>query len=79
MLRIYTLLSLPALIRKVAVFVRPIYVGLIERLKPATNIVSLGLKTTTQAQVFVIDIDAYTIMSNHYYVVLHINKAKANA
>jgi predicted metal-dependent HD superfamily phosphohydrolase len=32
-----------------------------------------------QADVFAIDIAAYAIMSNHYHVVLHINKAKADA
>lgn len=32
-----------------------------------------------QAQVFAIDVAAYAIMSNHYHVVLHINKAKADA
>jgi REP element-mobilizing transposase RayT len=32
-----------------------------------------------QAGVFAIDIAAYAIMSNHYHVVLHINKAKADA
>jgi len=32
-----------------------------------------------QAEVFAIDIAAYAIMSNHYHVVLHINKAKADA
>ncbi len=29
--------------------------------------------------VFAIDICAFVIMSNHYYVVLHINKAQAEA
>jgi hypothetical protein len=32
-----------------------------------------------QADVFAIDIAAYAIMSNHYHVVLHINKAKADS
>ncbi len=32
-----------------------------------------------QADVFAIDIAAYAIMSNHYHVVLYINKAKADA
>jgi REP element-mobilizing transposase RayT len=32
-----------------------------------------------QAKVFAIDIAAYAIMSNHYHVVLHINKKKAEA
>ena len=31
-----------------------------------------------QAQVFAIDIAAYAIMSNHYHVVLHINKSEAD-
>ncbi|MEH6346712.1 MAG: hypothetical protein V7785_16585 [Bermanella sp.] len=31
-----------------------------------------------QAGVFAIDIAAYAIMSNHYHVVLHINKATAD-
>lgn len=31
-----------------------------------------------QAQVFAIDVAAYAIMSNHYHIVLHINKAKAD-
>ena len=30
-----------------------------------------------QAQVFAIDIAAYAIMSNHYHVVLHVNKIEA--
>ena len=30
-----------------------------------------------QAQVFAIDIAAYSIMSNHYHVVLHINRQQA--
>jgi putative transposase len=29
-----------------------------------------------QAKVFAIDVAAYAIMSNHYHVVLHINKNK---
>ena len=32
-----------------------------------------------QSQVFAIDIAAYAIMSNHYHVVLHINKQQADA
>ena len=32
-----------------------------------------------QAQVFAIDIAAYAIMSNHYHVVLHINKQQADS
>ncbi len=32
-----------------------------------------------QAEVFAIDIAAYAVMSNHYHVILHINKAKADA
>lgn len=32
-----------------------------------------------QAQVFAVDIAAYAIMSNHYHVVLHINKQQADA
>ena len=32
-----------------------------------------------QTEVFAIDVAAYAIMSNHYHVVLHINKAKADA
>ena len=31
-----------------------------------------------QAQVFAIDIAAYAVMSNHYHVVLHINKQQAD-
>jgi len=33
----------------------------------------------SQAQVFAIDIAAYAIMSNHYHVVLHINKQQADS
>jgi len=32
-----------------------------------------------QAQVFAIDVAAYAVMSNHYHVVLHINKQKADS
>ncbi len=32
-----------------------------------------------QAQIFAIDVAAYAIMSNHYHVVLHINKKQADA
>lgn len=32
-----------------------------------------------QAQVFAIDVAAYAVMSNHYHVVLHINKKKADS
>jgi len=32
-----------------------------------------------QAQVFAIDIATYAIMSNHYHVVVHINKKQADA
>ena len=32
-----------------------------------------------QAQVFSIDVAAYAVMSNHYHVVLHINKVKADS
>jgi len=32
-----------------------------------------------QAQIFAIDVAAYAIMSNHYHVVLHINKQQADA
>ena len=32
-----------------------------------------------QAQVFAIDVAAYAIMSNHYHVVLHINKEQAQS
>jgi hypothetical protein len=32
-----------------------------------------------QAEVFAIDVAAYAVMSNHYHVVLHINKSEADS
>jgi hypothetical protein len=32
-----------------------------------------------QAEVFAIDVAAYAVMSNHYHVVLHINKNEADS